>query len=74
MGMEEEVNIYLSDEEIENLVDGEYYWIAYQFPKADDEIWDVGVYNKKFLSAMGRIAFCPTICVKFLTLDHENGV
>ena len=50
MDMEEEVefSIYLSPEEIEGLIDGEYYWIAYQFPSADDETWEIGKYNKKF--------------------------
>jgi len=40
--------MYLDAEQIEALVDGEYYWICYQFPKALDETWDVGIYNKKF--------------------------
>ena len=50
--MEEEVefNIFLSPEEIEELIDNEYYWIAYQFSSAieDDETWEIGKYNKKF--------------------------
>ena len=48
--MEEEIefSIYMTAEEIEELIDGEYYWIAYQFPSADDEIWEIGKYCKKF--------------------------
>ena len=70
--MEEEVNIYLSDEEIENLVDGEYYWIAYQFPKADDEIWDVGVYNKKFnqFDLCNRTTITPKYIIEVHVVEH----
>ena len=53
MDMEEEIefSIFLSPEEINDLVDGEYYWIAYQFTSAveDDETWAIGKYNKKYM-------------------------
>lgn len=40
--------MFLTQEEIEELVDGEYYWIAYEFPKDDDETWEIGKYNEQF--------------------------
>lgn len=40
--------MHLTPEEIQELQDQEYYWIAYQFPKDDDETWAVGKYDKKF--------------------------
>jgi len=49
MGMEKEIEGYfLTQEQIERLVDGEYYWVCYEFPNADDEVWDIGKYNKKY--------------------------
>lgn len=48
--------MHLTPEEIQELQDQEYYWIAYQFPQDDDETWVVGKYDKKFqwFSLCGR--------------------
>lgn len=70
--MEEEVNIYLNDEEIERLVDGEYYWIAYLFPKAEDEIWDIGKYNKKYnqFDLCNRTTITPDYIIEVHVVEH----
>ena len=43
-------NMYhtLTPEEIQGLVDGEYYWILYMFPSDSDERLEVGKYCKAF--------------------------
>ena len=35
----------LSPKEIQKLQDGEYYWIAYDYPKDEDETWAIGKYD-----------------------------
>lgn len=65
--MEEEIefSIYLSPEEIEELIDGEYYWIAYEFPSAD-EIWEIGKYDRKFnqFNLCTKIAITPKYVIE----------
>ena len=66
--MEEEIefSIYLTPEEIEELIDAEYYWIAYQFLSADDETWDIGKYDKKFkqFNLCDRKAITPNYVIE----------
>ena len=60
------------EEEIGTLVDGEYYWIAYQFPKANDETWDIGKYNKKYnqFDLCNRIVITPDYIIEVHEVEH----
>jgi len=66
--------MYLDAEEISKLVDGEYYWIAYQYPKADDETWDIGRYNKKFqqFSLCNRTVITPKYVIEVQKVEPPH--
>lgn len=51
--------MFMTQEEIDNLVDSEYYWIAYEFPSDKDETWVIGKYDKKF----GQFDTCERISI-----------
>ena len=72
MDMEENEIIYIDEEKTETLIDGEYYWIAYQFPKSDDEIWGIGVYNKKFnqFDLCNRVIITPEYIIETHMVEH----
>ena len=64
----------LSIEEINKLIDGEYYWIAYQFPSADDETWEIGKYNKKFqqFDLCDRMTITPKYIIEVHVVEHPT--
>jgi hypothetical protein len=68
------IGYYLTAEEIERLIDGEYYWIAYEFPNADDEIWDIGKYNKKFnqFDLCSRITITPKYIIEVQKVEPAH--
>jgi len=53
--------MFLTQEEIDGLEDGQYYWIAYEFPNDKDETWAIGKYDKKFgfFNLCERISISP---------------
>jgi len=66
--------MYLEKEEIEKLVNDEYYWIAYQYPSADDETWEIGKYNKKFnqFDLCSRIAIAPKYVIEVQKVEPPH--
>lgn len=64
--------IYLNAEEIDALVDNEYYWIAYQLPKDDDETWVIGKYCKKYnqFNLCDKTAIMPNYVIEVHVVEH----
>jgi hypothetical protein len=66
--------MYITDEDIEKLIDGEYYWIAYEFPSDEDETWGIGIYNKKFnqFDLCNRITITPNYIIEVQKVEPPH--
>lgn len=64
--------MYLSNENIDKLIDEEYYWIAYEFPNDDDETWEIGKYDKKYnqFHLCNRKIITPKYIIEVHVIEH----
>jgi len=66
--------MYITDEDIDKLIDGEHYWIAYEFPQDEDETWEIGKYNKKYnqFDLCNRITITPKYIIEVQKVEPPH--